>query len=158
MKILQQAPDVFLQTAKVSNSYVILEEGITPFPLLESGIVTLTYSNVANNATVDTSAYPCIYSRVGNVVTMTLPIQVAMDSGESTTSFSLSLPINSNFTGVKQAYGVCTSDNQSELTSFIVQSDDGSLQANTFLFIQISSLSTGAVFTYLTITAQYIVQ
>lgn len=157
MRVLQQANNVFVKSTRVSNSFSNLEEGITYIPFLDSGSTYLTHSNATNDAIINTASYPCLYSRVGDVVTMNIPIEVQMDAAETSTAFNLSLPIGSNFTGVKQAFGVCSSDNQPEIVSFSIQSDDGGLSEANTLFVSISTLSTGTVFPYLTLSVQYLV-
>jgi hypothetical protein len=151
MRILQQANNVFVKSTRVSNSFSNLEDGITYIPFLDSGSTYLTKSNVTNNATVTTDSYACIYSRVGNVVTMTLPIEVQMDSLELNTSFNLSLPIGSSFTGVKQAYGVACPDLYLDLVT--ISSDD----TNSSLYITVTSKNNGDAFSYLTLNIQYLV-
>jgi hypothetical protein len=148
MKILQQAPDVFLQTAKVSNSYVVLEEGITPFPPLESGAFTPVASNVTNNGTVSITSGT--YTRVGDVVTMAFTMDVQMDVAEFTTDFNISIPIASDFTSKYQVNGVAYG-NTNTLANVVIQGD----QSNNLPFITVDSINIGDVVQFIGVMLQY---
>jgi len=73
-----------------------------------SGVFTPVISNVQDSATID--SIQGLYSRVGDVVTMTFGITIEMDVAESSTTFDFSLPIASNFTSGNQLYGSCSVD------------------------------------------------
>ena len=102
MKILQPAPDVFLKVSKVSNSYIELEEGISPMQKLESGAFTPVISDEVDcNVTVLSG----IYSRVNDVVTMSLYLAIALDVVEGTGTFNVDLPVASTFANARDCYG-----------------------------------------------------
>lgn len=122
MKILQQAPDIFLQTAKVSNSYVILEEGITPMAQLESGSFTPTISDKVD---CDVIVLRGIYSRVNNVVTMTLYLNISLDNVAGSGTFNVALPVASTFETPRDCYGTATlmTNAIDNMASYIISAD-----------------------------------
>lgn len=156
MKILQQAPDVFLQTAKVSNSYVILEEGITPFPPLESGNFTPTTSNEVD---CSVSVLRGLYSRVGNIVTMSVYFSVTLDALVVGGSFNLSLPVASTFTNGRDLFGVMnvmTNQISTILDNYIIAADTVNNDAIITVGCPIST--PGITMDVLVANIQYIVQ
>lgn len=147
--------DVFyiVDTSANQSKKIEVQNIFDGMPQLASGTAALSVSNVTNSAVISLD-YDCIYSRVGNVVTMTMPIVLVMDAGNNSTQFNLSLPIASDFTGQKQAYGVFFgSIEHSNLAGALIQSDD----TNDAIFCQVESISNGAVFNYLTLSIQYLI-
>jgi len=122
-------------------------------PQLDSGTYLATVAN-ETGGTVDSTQYEGIYSRVGNVVTFTIPIDITMDVASTNITFNLSIPIASAFTNNKQAYGVCTGN--AEVGTFEVRSDDGTLGDAGDIYITLVT-NTTTVLAYFTITVQYVI-
>ena len=122
-------------------------------PQFDSGTYSATVAN-ETGGTVDSTNYEGIYSRVGNVVTFTIPIDITMDVASTNITFNLSIPIASAFTGLKQAYGVCTGND--EVFTFEVNSDDGTLGTAGDIYINLVT-NTTTVLAYFTITVQYVI-
>jgi hypothetical protein len=96
-------------------------------PQFESGNFTPTISG-ENDCTV--SVLRALYSRVDNVVTMSVYLDIDLDAGVDTGSFNISPPVGSTFTNARDAFGVITpiTNNYSELISAFVSADTGSSQ------------------------------
>jgi hypothetical protein len=125
MKILRPAPDVFLKVSKVSNSFIELEEGISPMSMLESGAFTPVISD-----RVDCNVTPLrgIYSRVNNVVTMTLYLSIALDSAGGVGQFNVALPVASTFETARDCYGTANlmTNSINNMTYYIISADTAS--------------------------------
>ena len=96
-------------------------------PQFESGNYTPTISGENDcNATI----LRALYSRVDNVVTMSVYFDIDMDAGIDTGSFNISPPVGSTFTNARDAFCVITPipNNYSELINAFVAADTGSSQ------------------------------
>jgi hypothetical protein len=105
------APDdvmYVVDTSTNTSKQIAVEDIYSGMPQLDSGVFTPVISNVQDSATID--SIQGLYSRVGDVVTMTFGITIEMDVAESSTTFDFSLPIASNFTSGNQLYGSCSVD------------------------------------------------
>lgn len=116
------------------------------------GTLTLSASNATNDATISVN-HNCIYSRSGDAVVVSQPLEITMAPGSSSTVFNLSLPIPTTFSSTRQAYATCNSSNEAELLEFNVTSDTVTNQ----LAVGVSSVNNGATFSYFIIMAHYLV-
>jgi hypothetical protein len=114
------------------------------------GATMLSASNVTDDATVVISL-DCIYSRSGDTVVVTQPLEISMAPDSSSTTFNLSLPIPTTFSNTRQAYAVCNSSNEAELSTFTATSDT----VTNNIAVSITSVNNGASFTYFVIMAHY---
>jgi len=96
-------------------------------PQFESGNYTPTISG-ANDCTP--TVLRALYSRVDNIVTMSIYFDVDLDAGVANGSFNISPPVGSTFTNARDAFGVITpiTNPFSELISTFVSADTGSNQ------------------------------
>jgi len=96
-------------------------------PQFSSGNFTPTISG-ENDCTA--TVLRALYSRVDNVVTMSLYLDIDLDAAVDTGSFNISPPVGSTFTNARDAFGVITpiTNNYSELISAFVSADTGSSQ------------------------------
>jgi hypothetical protein len=92
-----------VDTSTNTSKQIAVEDIYSGMPQLDSGVFTPVISNIQDSATID--SIQGLYSRVGDVVTMTFGITIEMDVAESSTTFDFSLPIASNFTSGNQLYG-----------------------------------------------------
>lgn len=69
-----------------------------------SGVWTPTLTNVANLAA--STAYQCVYSRVGNMVTFAGKVDIDPTLAATSTQLRISLPVASNFGAAEDAGGV----------------------------------------------------
>jgi hypothetical protein len=90
--------------------------------LLSSGSFTPTFSNDVN-CTPD--FLKALYSRVGNVVTVSYYLGIELDATFTTGGFNISIPIPSTFATARDAFGVITpiTDPYSKLVSAITGAD-----------------------------------
>jgi hypothetical protein len=106
----------------------------------DSGIYTPTPTNVTNSGNV--SALSSFYSRVNDVVTMLITLQISLAAGQTQTDFNLDLPIPSNFASGFNARcaGIYTG-----LSSGVLAKVDGnSVAATDNLSINAVASTTGA--------------
>jgi len=96
-------------------------------PQFESGNYTPTISG-ENECTA--SVLRALYSRVNNIVTMSIYLDVDLDPTFTTGSFNISPPVGSTFTNARDAFGVITpiTNPFTELISTIVAADTASNQ------------------------------
>lgn len=73
-----------------------------------SGTYTPTLTNVSNVAA--STAFPCQWLRVGNVVTVSGIVQIDPTSASTLVALGVSLPIASNFTNIEDCAGTTTRD------------------------------------------------
>jgi hypothetical protein len=142
-----------VDTSTNTSSQIEVQDIYSGMPQLDSGTYSATVAN-ETGGTVDATNYEGIYSRVGNVVTFTIPIEITMDVASTNITFNLSIPIASAFTGLKQAYGVCTGND--EVSTFDVRSDDGTIGNAGDIYITLNTNSS-VVLAYFTITVQYVI-
>jgi hypothetical protein len=96
-------------------------------PQFESGNYTPTISG-ENECTA--SVLRALYSRVDNIVTMSIYLDVDLDAGFAVGSFNISPPVGSTFTNARDAFGIITpiTNPFSELISTFVSADTASNQ------------------------------
>ena len=143
-----------VDTTANQSKQIEVQDIYSGMPQLDSGTYSATVAN-ETGGTVDSTNYEGIYTRVGNVVTFTIPIDITMDGGSSAIDFNLSIPIASAFTGQKQAYGVCTGND--EVSTFEVRSDDGTFGTGGEIYINLVTNTAAISLTYFTITVQYVI-
>lgn len=92
------------------------------------------------------------YSRVGSIVTCSLMIDVQLDTGETNAEFQISLPVASDFTNAKDAFGIVAFNGDiTELVSW-------DLNANTTtnkIAISVTSTTTAYPYQFLYVMLQY---
>jgi len=113
-------------------------------PQFESGNYTPTISG-ANDCTP--SVLRALYSRVDNIVTMSIYFDVTLDAGFTIGSFNISPPVGSTFTSPRDAFGVITpiTNPFSELISTIVAADTASNQISIVVEVSVARASITAV-------------
>jgi hypothetical protein len=92
------------------------------------------------------------YSRVGSIVTCSLMIDVQLDGGETQADFQFSLPVASDFTNAKDAFGIIASNG--DITEFV----SWDLNANTTtnkIAISVQSTTAGILYQFLYVMLQY---
>jgi hypothetical protein len=119
-------------------------------PQFESGAFTPTVSDETNNVVV--TPIQAFYQRVDNVVNCSYYLEVALDTGETTGTFNLSLPVASNFTQAKQLFGIVAHNaDPTELISWGLSADT----TNDKCSVSVESVSTAYGYQYIYIVAQY---
>lgn len=113
-------------------------------PQFESGNYTPTISG-ANDCTP--SVLRALYSRVDNIVTMSVYFDIDLDSAQTTGSFNISPPVGSTFANARDAFGVITpiTNDYSELINAFVSADTGSNQISIGVTISVPDNSITVV-------------
>jgi hypothetical protein len=116
-----------VDTTANQSKKIELQDIYSGMPQFESGNYTPTISG-ANDCTA--TVLRAIYSRVDNIVTMSIYFDVDLDAGFAVGSFNISPPVGSTFTSPRDAFGVITpiTNPFSELISTIVAADTASNQ------------------------------
>jgi hypothetical protein len=112
----------------IINSTVVYSSGsFTPVVSNESNIV---------NVVVDGG----LYSRVGDIVTMSFRLSFELDAAANNGTFNFSLPIATTFTTRYQLMGIAKFNNStaSDNTNYVVEAD------NSFVTLGIASISSSA--------------
>jgi hypothetical protein len=122
---------------------------------VSSGTWIPTVTNVLTNPTVNVLGGN--YSRVDNVVTCSLFLDVTMDALETQASFTLTLPISSDFQQEKNAFGILSYNGEtvplSELVAWGIFADTTTKE----VAINMSSLTPGNNFQYTYLMFQYVI-
>jgi len=71
---------------------------------LESGTYSPTISGEANGIAVQVNA--ASYIKVGGIATCSIQLGIVLDEFQDTGSFEISLPVASDFTSIKQLFGI----------------------------------------------------
>ncbi len=89
---------------------------------LESGSFTPTISDKVD---CDVTVLRGIYSRVNNVVTMTLYLNIALDNVAGSGTFNVALPVASTFATARDCYGTATlmTNPIDNMVSYIISAD-----------------------------------
>ncbi len=121
-------------------------------PQFESGSFTPTVSDETNNIVVTPLA--AYYQRVNDVVNCSYYLEAQLDTGETTGTFNLSLPVASNFANAKDLFGIVSHNaDPTELVSWDLSADT----VNNKCSVNLESTSTAYGYQYIYIVAQYLV-
>jgi hypothetical protein len=145
MKIEPFTPiNTLIKAVKVSPTYVeqgdvlVTRDSLLQGLGLESGTFTPVVSNESNivNVVVDGG----LYSRVGDIVTMSFRLSFELDAPANNGTFNFSLPIATTFTTRYQLMGIAKFNNStaSDNTNYVVEAD------NSFVTLGIASISSSA--------------
>lgn len=117
--------DVFYIVDTSTNTSKQIEVG----DVLSSGAFTPTISAEADCAA---SVLRALYSRVGNVVTVSYYLGIGLDPTFTAGSFNVSLPVASSFSNARDAFGVITpiTDPYSKLVSAVTNADTAANEIN----------------------------
>jgi hypothetical protein len=118
---------------------------------LDSGIYTPTPTNITNSASV--SAISSFYSRVNDIVTMLITLQVTLGSGQTQTTFNLDLPISSNFASGFNAR--CAGIYTGLQTGVLAKVDGNSVAATDNLSVSVAASTTAAALNAVYLYVQY---
>lgn len=120
------ATDVFyiVDTGANQSKQIEVQNIYSGMPQFESGTFTPVISNEVDivGATVDGG----LYSRVGDIVTMSFRFGFALNTGDLTGNFNFSLPIATTFTTRYQLMGVAKFNNSvaSDNTIYVIEADN----------------------------------
>jgi hypothetical protein len=145
-----EATDIFYIVDESANQSkkIEVQNIYSGLPQFESGTFAPVISNISDSSIVTVSN--CIYSKVGDIVTMSMFLNVEIDAAELAVTFNFSLPVATTFSARTQLIGNSTSFtdlNDSLIEASTVDTDLG--------IMNLTSLSTGSVFNRLAVTIQY---
>ena len=92
-----------VDTSSNTSKQIEVQDIYSGMPQFDSGIYTPVVTNETNNSTITIEGG--LYSRVGDIVTVTIKLIVELDTGETTTGFNISLPISTTFTDREELIG-----------------------------------------------------
>jgi hypothetical protein len=139
-----------VDTSSNTSKQIEVQNIYAGMPQFESGAFTPTVSDETNNVVV--TFIQAFYQRVDNVVNCSYYLQVDLDTGETTGTFNLSLPVASNFTQAKQLFGIVA---HNEDPTELVQWNLGADTTNDKCSVSVTSTSTAYAYQYIYIVAQY---
>lgn len=151
------APDDVMYIVDISTNtskQINVEDIVGGIPDIESGQWNPTPTNISGtNPSV--SIQGGNYSRVGVVVTCSLFFDIDMDVAENTADFELILPVASDFTNAKNAFGIIAYNNPSsdELQGWNISAN----VSNNKITVLVSSLTNGFSFQSLYAVLQYVI-
>jgi hypothetical protein len=143
-----------VDTLTGTSKQIAVEDIVGGIPDIESGQWNPTPTNVGGtNPTV--SIQGGNYSRVGSVVTCSLFFDLDMDAAENTAQFELDLPIASDFTNVKNAFGIIaySAVGNAELDVWVISANTTSNK----IVIDVSSVTNAHSFQSLYAILQYVI-
>ena len=141
-----------VDTSSNTSKQIEVQNIYSGMPQFESGTFTPTVSNET-----DCSVTPLrgIYSRVDNVVTMSLYLSITLDSAGDTGTFNVDLPVASTFANGRDLFGVASiiTNPVTNLSQYVIQADTG----NNNCFIQAAGDGVSTGVTDFIANIQYIV-
>jgi hypothetical protein len=121
--------------------------------MFSSGSYTPTISAFTNG--IEADAISATYIKVGNIVTVSAQIGIQLDSGEVDGTFEMSLPVASDFTSVKNLFGLMQYSYGGGILAEIVQLEIGAQITNNTCAVAIEVATPTATLYYCTIQFQY---
>jgi len=140
-----------VDTSSNTSKQIEVQNIYSGMPQFESGSFTPVISDEQD--VVGVSVDGGLYSRVGDIVTMSFRLTFDLDTGQSAGNFNFSLPIASNFTTRYQLMGVAKLNNTSvtDTTNYVIEADFTNNVGN----ISITSSAAGDSFQDCEIMVQY---
>jgi hypothetical protein len=145
------APNAIIRAGiPLSDNFNATDVAVSLGSLLDSGSWTPVVSGVTYSEIVNILA--ANYSRVGTIVTCSLFIDVELNAAETQADFQFSLPVASDFTNVKDAFGIIAfNGNITEFIAWGIQADT----ATNKIVINVQSTTAGIGYQYLYVMLQY---
>ena len=121
--------------------------------MFSSGTYTPTVSGVVNAITATPNS--ATFIKVGSIVTCYIQLEITMDTGETTGSFELSLPVASDFASTKNLFGLMQwSTNGVSLAEIVGLSIEAETTNNT-CFVSLETATATANMQYVNMQFQY---
>jgi hypothetical protein len=150
------APDdvmYIVDTSTNTSKQIAVEDMFVGFPDLGGGDFTSSVV-ISNEADCTANCLRALFSRVNNIVTCTYYLDITLDATFTVGTFNVSLPVATNFSNVRDAFGVITpiTDPYSKLVSAVTNADT----VNNEVGITIELLTAGDTLTFVS-NIQYII-
>jgi len=141
-----------VDTSANQSKQIEVQDIYSGMPQFESGSFTPVISNEVD-CTV--TVLRGIYSRVDNVVTMSLYLSILLDTAGVTGTFNVDLPVASTFSNGRDLFGVASiiTNEVTRLGQYVIQADTG----NNNCFIQAAGDGVNTGVTDFVATIQYLV-
>lgn len=141
-----------VDTSSNTSKQIEVQNIYSGMPQFESGSFTPVISN-ESDCTV--TVLRGIYSRVDNVVTMSLYLSITLDTAGSTGTFNVDLPVASTFASARDLYGVASiiTNEVTRLGRYVIAADT----SNNNCFIQAAGDGVSAAVTDFIANIQYLV-
>ena len=121
--------------------------------MFSSGTYTPTVSGVVN--AISATPNSATFIKVGSIVTCSIQLEITMDTGETTGSFELSLPVASNFTTAKNLFGLMQWSTGGTSLAEIVGLDINAETTNNTCFVSLETANATANMQYVNMQFQY---
>ena len=121
--------------------------------MFSSGTYTPTVSGVVNSILVTPNA--ATFIKVGGIATVSIQLSIVLDTGETTGSFELSLPVASNFTSPKNLFGLMQYSVGPGTLAEIDLLDIRAETTNNTCLVEIEVLTAAKTMDYCTLQFQY---
>ena len=121
--------------------------------MFSSGTYTPTISGEVNGIVVTPNS--ASYIKVGSIVNVSAQIGIQMDTGETTGTFEMSLPVASDFASQKNLFGLMQWSNGSGSLAEIVTLDISAETTNNTCIVVIETLTAEALMNFCALTFQY---
>ena len=121
--------------------------------MFSSGTYTPTVSGEVNGIVVTPNA--ATFIKVGSIVSVSAQIGIQLDTGETTGTFEMSLPVASDFASAKNLFGLMQWSTGGISLAEIVAIDIIAETTNNTCFVDIEVATVNATLDYCTLTFQY---
>ena len=121
--------------------------------MFSSGTYTPTISAEVNGIVVTPNA--ATYIKVGSIVNVSAQIGIQLDTGETTGTFEMSLPVASDFVSIKNLFGLMQYSYGGGILAEIVELDINAETTNNTCAVAIEVATATANLSYCTIQFQY---
>lgn len=120
--------------------------------MFSSGTYTPTISGEVNGIVVTPNS--ATYIRVGSIVSVMAQFEIQLDTGETTGTFEISLPVASDLTSQKQCFGIMQWSYTGVLAEIVGLTIGGETTNNTCI-VDIEVATPSALLSYVAIQFQY---
>ena len=121
--------------------------------MFSSGTYTPTFSGYVNGIAVTPNS--ASYIKVGGIVTVSAQISIVLDTGETTGTFEMSLPVASDFASQKNLFGLMQYSNGPGTLAEILQLGISAETTNNTCEVYLEVVTPAKDLSYCTIQFQY---
>ena len=121
--------------------------------MFSSGTYSPTVSGVVNAITATPNS--AIFIKVGGIVTCSIQLEITMDTGETTGSFELSLPVASDFASTKNLFGLMQCSTGGTILAEIVTIDISAETTNNTCLVSLETATAAVNIQYVNMQFQY---
>ena len=121
--------------------------------MFSSGTYTPTVSGVVN--AISATPNSATFIKVGSIVTCSIQMEITMDTGETTGSFELSLPVASDFASTKNLFGLMQCSTGGTILAEIVTIDISAETTNNTCLVSLETATAAVNIQYVNMQFQY---